>query len=117
MQDFIYVNCDNGERVPMRPVQWDKRVKGEAFSAISGGKKDMVQVVSPDHWNLGPDTFPINISVMGVMWEIQIDWEAEIFRIELEERKDRKARLQAQKDDEVEIANFESYDMAKYYKR
>ena len=116
MQDFIYVNCDNGEQIPLRPVKWNLRKAGDPNTLVSGGAKDMVHVVSLPPKGSAESTYPASISVMGQMWELQLSWDALCERIEREARIDANNRRAATLADQREIDEYAEYDMSKYVK-
>jgi hypothetical protein len=107
MQDYVYVSCDNGEPVAMRPVKWDKRKAGNPNTLVDGGRRDMAHITRPKRFRSIEDTYPVAISVMGQLWTLELSWDARCERIERNARKERMAALQAE-DEEYE-------DYAAYY--
>lgn len=115
-QDYVYVGTELGFSVPMRPVKWDLRKKGNPNTLVSGGKKDMVEI---SHVSPSPsvnNTYPVSISVMGQIWEIQASWENECDRLEMEARRDAALRREAEVNDQEEIDAYTEFSMDRFLK-
>lgn len=112
--DFVYVNCDYGQPVPMRPVRWDLRKAGDPNTLVDGGAKDMRCVSSVQPKPSVINTYPVAISVMGDVWEIQASWDMECERLALEARRDMALKRDAEAQDQEEIDAYAEYDMSRY---
>jgi hypothetical protein len=110
--DFVYVSCDKGKPIPLRPVKWDQRVKGVPTPV--GGKKDMRHVTYVPPKPSVINTYPVAISVMGDVWEIQASWDMECERLELEARRDMALKRDAEAQEQEEIDAYAEYDMSLY---
>ena len=114
--DFVYVNSDRGEPIPMRPVKWDLRKAGNPNTLVSGGKKDMVEISHVSPKPSVNNTYPVSISVMGQIWEIQASWDMECERLAQEARRDAALRRDAIESDQAEIDAYAEYSMERFVK-
>lgn len=107
---FVYVNDDAGHPVPLVPVAWDKRVKGKYIPNALHARRAMRHVVEPSNEFQSRVTKEIGVYVMGDVWKIQIDMDAELER-KMAVRRIRKMNLIQSRKDVTDEELYADYDM------
>ena len=116
-EDLVMVNTSNSfvPCIPMLPVKWDMRVKGQSCPDAVGSSKAMWEVIRLTGQASRENLKPVSISVFGSDWRVWVNADAEIAADQAKLRELRAERTAAKAKDRREEQDYSRYDMARVY--